>query len=76
MNFIPHTEADYKTANSYLSVAEADDLISGQKGSETWEGYSNINIKENNLIIASMLISEAITFQGVKVSERSSVSIP
>ena len=36
MIFVPTTETGYATATSYLSVAEADELVTAQQDSGEW----------------------------------------
>lgn len=75
MLFIPHTEENYETANSYLSVADADEIIAGQSSNSNWNGYSN-DVKQVLLIQASLAVDGAIMYSGVKVSDIQVLKFP
>jgi len=75
MIFIPYTEADYETATSYLSIADADDLISGQNNNTSWNGYADA-VKQILLNQSSLAVDSAFMYQGVKISEAQMLKFP
>lgn len=75
MLFIPHTEENYETANSYLSVADADEIIAGQSSNTKWNSYSS-DVKQVLLIQASLAVDGAIMYSGVKVSDLQVLKFP
>ena len=75
MIFVPHTETDYEIANSYLSVADADDIIVKQSNSEDWQGFDNPT-KEMLLIQSSLAVDGALMYAGAKTSENQLLKFP
>jgi len=75
MIFIPYTEENYKTANSYLSISEADELLNDQRQNETWINLEN-EVKEVLLIKASQLVDSAFMYQGIKISDEQLLKFP
>jgi len=75
MIFVPHTETDYEIANSYLSVADADDIIVKQSNSEDWQGFDNPT-NEMLLIQSSLAVDGALMYAGAKTSENQLLKFP
>ena len=75
MIFVPHTETDYEIANSYLSVADADDIINKQSNSEAWQGLDNPT-KEMLLMQSSLAVDGALMYQGAKTSSNQVLKFP
>jgi len=75
MIFVPHTETDYEIANSYLSVADADDIISKQNSSENWQGLDNPT-KEMLLMQSSLAVDGAFMYAGAKTSSNQLLKYP
>lgn len=73
--FVPHTEVDYEIANSYLSIADADAIISKQRNSAKWQGF-NDETKEMLLMQSSIAIDGALMYQGAKTSEAQVLKFP
>lgn len=75
MTFVPHTEVDYDIANSYLSVADADDIILKQNNSAVW-GSLDAPTKQMLLMQASISIDSALSYQGAKTLETQVLKFP
>ena len=75
MIFIPFTAENYQTANSYLSVEEADILISNQLHSEKWQTLDT-EAKQFLLIQSSLAVDSAYAYDGVKVSDEQVLKFP
>jgi hypothetical protein len=73
--FVPHTEADYETANSYLNVEDADQIISKQRNNATWNGFDD-ETKEMLLIQSSLAVDGAMMYQGAKTSADQVLKFP
>lgn len=73
--FTAYTKEDFETATSYLSVEEADGIISNRNESETWNDY-DVPTKEALLIQASLAVDGAYNYQGVKVSNAQFLKFP
>jgi|LGOV01.1.fsa_nt_gb hypothetical protein len=65
--FVPHIEANNEIANSYLSVADADDIILKQSNSEEW-GSLDEPTKQMLLMQSSLAVDGAMMYQGEKTS--------
>jgi hypothetical protein len=75
MIFVPHTEADYEIANSYLSVADADEIIAKQSNSEAWVAF-DAPTKQMLLMQSSLAIDGALMYQGTKTSSNQLLKFP
>lgn len=75
MLFVPCTESDYDIANSYLSVAEADEIITGQTGSSNWVAYTD-EIKKILLMKSSVAVDGAMMYSGIKISSNQLLKFP
>ena len=75
MIFVPHTETDYEIANSYLSVADADDIINKQNNSENWQGLDNPT-KEMLLMQSSLAVDGAFMYAGARTSSNQLLKYP
>lgn len=73
--FTAYTKEEFETATSYLSVEEADGIISNQNESETWNSY-DIPTKQALLVQSSMAVDGAYNYQGVKVSNAQFLKFP
>ncbi|MDY0193576.1 MAG: hypothetical protein RBR93_08615 [Aliarcobacter butzleri] len=75
MIFIPFTETNADIANSYLSVADADEIILKQTNSDNWNDATN-ETKQMLLIQASYAVDGAITYKGTKTSSTQLLNYP
>ena len=75
MIFVPHTEADYEIANSYLSVADADDIILKQSNREAWDILEDVE-KQMLLMQSSLAVDGALMYQGAKTSSNQLLKFP
>lgn len=75
MIFIPYTEESFDTATSYLSVADADEIITGQRNTSIWSGY-NADVKEVILNQSSVAVDGAMMYQGIKISASQLLKFP
>lgn len=75
MIFVPYTELNYEIANSYLSVADASDIISKQNNSATWTALAS-ETKEMLLMQSSLAVDGALSYKGVKTSETQLLKFP
>lgn len=75
MIFVPHTELDYEIANSYLNVADADEIITKQTNSETWVAL-DAPTKQMLLMQSSLAIDGALMYQGTKTSLNQILKFP
>lgn len=75
MLFVPHTELDYEIANSYLSVADADEIIAKQINSEAWVALDTPT-KQMLLMQSSLAIDGALMYQGTKTSSNQILKFP
>jgi len=75
MDFVPHTPTDYETATSYLSVADADEIIAGQADGSAWAALSAAS-KQIILNQASLAIDGAMAYQGDKTSALQLLKFP
>lgn len=75
MIFVPHTETDYEIANSYLSVADADEIITKQNNSEVWASLDTPT-KQMLLMQSSLAIDGALMYQGTKTSSNQLLKFP
>lgn len=75
MIFVPHTETDYEIANSYLSIADAIDIIGKQSNSEAF-----INLEEDTqkmlLMQSSLAVDGAVIYAGAKTSQNQVLMYP
>jgi hypothetical protein len=75
MIFVPHTEADYEIANSYLDVADADEIIAKQSNSEAWVAL-DAPTKQMLLMQSSLAIDGALMYQYTKTSLNQILKFP
>jgi len=75
MIFVPHTEPDYEIANSYLSVAGADEIILKQGNSEAWQELDD-STKEMLLMQSSLAVDGVFMYAGAKTSENQILKFP
>jgi len=75
MIFVPHTEENSTVANSYLSVEQANLLISKQRGSTTWDNLQTEE-KEMVLVQASYAIDAFQSYQYDKTNEEQILKFP
>ena len=75
MIFVPFTQENYEIANSYLSIADADDIILKQSNAENWEDATD-EVKQMLLIQSSFAIDGALMYQGAKTSENQLLKYP
>lgn len=75
MIFVPYTEEDIDIANSYLSVADADDIILKQQNNEEWNGLSEQE-KQVLLIQSSLSVDGAMSYQGTRTSPAQTLRFP
>jgi uncharacterized protein YehS (DUF1456 family) len=75
MIFIPFTETNADIANSYLSVADADEIILKQTNSDNWNDATN-ETKQMLLIQSSYSVDGAITYKGTKTSSTQLLNYP
>ena len=75
MIFIPFTETNADIANSYLSVADADEIILKQTNSDNWNDATN-ETKQMLLIQASYAVDGAVKYKGTKTSSTQLLEFP
>lgn len=75
MIFVPHTELDYEIANSYLNVADADEIITKQSNSEAWVAL-DAPTKQMLLMQSSLAIDGALMYQYTKTSLNQILKFP
>lgn len=75
MIFVQYTETDYEIANSYLSVADADDIINKQNNSDAWQAFDEPT-KQMMLMQASLAIDGAMMYAGAKTSSNQILKFP
>jgi hypothetical protein len=75
MIFVPHSEADYEIANSYLDVADADEIIAKQSNSEAWVAL-DAPTKQMLLMQSSLAIDGALMYQYTKTSLNQILKFP
>lgn len=73
--FVPYTEANIETANSYLDIADADQIISEQSNSDVWIGLDD-DSKKMLLIQSSIAVDGAMMYQGAKTIETQFLKFP
>lgn len=73
--FVPYTEADIETANSYLNIADANQIIAKQRNNEAWQGL-NDETKEMLLVQSSLAVDGAMMYQGEKTTETQLLKFP
>jgi len=73
--FVPYTEANIETANSYLDIADADQIISEQSNSDAWMGLDD-DSKKMLLIQSSIAVDGAMMYQGAKTIETQFLKFP
>lgn len=75
MNFIPSTPATFVTANSYLSIAEADEIFSAVVTSQDWAALSIPN-KQILLIQGALLLDGYKPYKGRKTDPKQILRFP
>ena len=75
MLFVPHTTDDYEIANSYLNVADADDIIAKQSNSSVWQALDTPT-KEMLLMQSSLAVDGALMYAGAKTSSNQLLKFP
>lgn len=75
MIFIPTNEYDYIAATSYLSVANADEIINAQRDSEEWSALDD-EIKEIFLNQSSLGADGVYSYQGLQTDETQFLKFP
>jgi len=75
ITFTPEDGTGIPTANSYLSVVEADDIISTNIHATSWAGLTN-DAKEKLLMWATRLLDTKATWYGTKTYETSGLRWP
>lgn len=75
MLFVPHTENDYEIANSYLNVADADDIIIKQSNSSAWQALAT-ETKEMLLMQSSLAVDGALMYAGAKTLDTQLLKFP
>jgi len=75
MFFIASTENTYVEATSYLTIAEADEIITAQQGSEAWGGLSN-QVKEVILNQSSLAVDGVFSYRGKRTDANQVLKFP
>jgi len=73
--FAPTASDNYKIANSYLSLEDANDILRGQKDFNYWNELAQ-EAKEALLINSSFAIDGAISHKGKKTDEEQLLKYP
>jgi hypothetical protein len=75
MIFVPYTQEDIEIANSYLAVAEAIEIISGQNGGSDFLDLG-VEIQEILLIQSTLAVDSAIPYQGTRTIATQTLRFP
>ena len=75
MRFVPSTSTTFVTANSYLSIVEADEIFSAVVTSQDWAALSVAN-KQVLLIQGSLLLDGHNAYKGMKTDPKQALEFP
>ena len=75
MIFIPSTESTYVEATSYLTIAQADGIIAGQRGFDAWMSLS-VQVKMVILNQSSLVVDGAFSYKGKRTDENQLLKFP
>lgn len=75
MLFVPFTAEDYEIANSYLSIADAGDIIGKQNNSDAWVDADEPT-QQMLLMQASLAVDGALMYAGAKTSSNQILKFP
>lgn len=73
--FVPYTEEDIETANSYLNIEDADQIIEKQRRNTAWANFDD-ETKEMLLVQSSLAVDNALMYQGAKTTETQLLKFP
>lgn len=75
MNFIPSTPTTFVTANSYLSLAEANEIFTADSQAAIWAALTD-SVKQIVLIESALLIDSYYAYKGEKTDPKQLLQFP
>lgn len=75
MNFVPSTPETYIVANSYLSLAEANEIFTADVQAADWAALTD-DVKKILLLEATLLIDSSYSYKGSRTSPEQILEFP